>query len=351
MFSERSGISGFSLLEVLVAMLVASIVIGGVMGSLSSSMALKRRGSEKMERWSRMETALMDMLANPQRVMAVGERHWAEETGIKVEKRLVSETEAGELSPKNSHLVRVRMYLEGEMAELSIMVPAEFDAPDGAVALPTIKSSAQIQDYDEPAGADEIIEAGLETGERWQEVSSVKRISSTQSDVSGGYPSTRDSTLVASLGEAPRPSMSGGGSRGWGMGGWADSGGGANEQAAVEKEVVDDATDAVNDEQAEDTQSQEGQEQAADEDSNTGGQDNDSGGSGGGQQADNDDEAKEDPKKNMPPDVNPGGKWIVAVKISDENYIMMNEDTGARLHIYRGGIYEYRRWKKVWLNW
>lgn len=141
-FSCGSRERGFTLLEVLVALLISSIVIGSVMHAISTSLRLKRHSMDKVERWDAMQSVVAQILANPQKALALDTVEIDDERSITIEKRLVSETEAGELDLPHSYLVRIRLHLGKETTELSLMVPEEFDAPGGAISLQTMKSTA-----------------------------------------------------------------------------------------------------------------------------------------------------------------------------------------------------------------
>lgn len=58
--------SGFTLMEVLVALIVGTVIVGGVMGLLSVSMQYRKKVEDKRVNWPLLEAAAQEILADPE---------------------------------------------------------------------------------------------------------------------------------------------------------------------------------------------------------------------------------------------------------------------------------------------
>ena len=294
------------------ALLISSIAVGSVMHSISTSMRLKQRSAEKSRKWEIMRSAASLVLADPRKIMSLDELNMGEDTKIRIEKRLIKETEGGELRSGNSHLVRVRLLLDSEILELSMMAPADFDAPGGELKLPTMKSAATVYDDDVFEDEERIEEAREEVARVWEETTTYSRVVSTAPSDAGGE-------MVAGLGgSSGRPSMSGGAPAASGSGGWADP---VDESGVPGSEVENGETSdspAPNNDPDEQ-----------------------------GDSADSEGDASED--RQDPPISPPSGTWE-RVDVSDTEYHYVNLETGQVFRIWQSGPEDYMRWKKEWVN-
>jgi prepilin-type N-terminal cleavage/methylation domain-containing protein len=117
-----AGRKGFTLIEVLLALVIATLVVGGVMGSLSGSLRLKGQLARKREVWPVLETAAEKILARPalarDRTLRLDELPG----GPAVEVRLVGK---GEIAGGGGTLARASLRYKGDMLEFSIILPPE----------------------------------------------------------------------------------------------------------------------------------------------------------------------------------------------------------------------------------
>lgn len=63
---RRSRVAGFTLVEVLVSLVVGTLIVGGVMGMLGSSMKYRQRVADKIVEWPVLEAAAQQILADPE---------------------------------------------------------------------------------------------------------------------------------------------------------------------------------------------------------------------------------------------------------------------------------------------
>jgi len=75
---DRRRARGFTLLEMLVSLIVGTLIVGGVMGLISSSMQYKFRLKDKSLAQPILETAAQAILADPKRI---GDRYLREPKG------------------------------------------------------------------------------------------------------------------------------------------------------------------------------------------------------------------------------------------------------------------------------
>lgn len=217
---------GFTLMEVLVAFLIAATVIGGAMGVLSSSMRLSGKADEELRIWSELEQVIQRLYADPRNLMNLDRIEIGEDTYVTLEKRVVDEDETGELSPRGMHLMRVMLRSQGREIEISVLMPEDFVLEDGAeVEVATFRSQAQMaSQYDGWQGDSQFLHQWEESMLSYDVLSTGREPSGLSSFSIGGGEKN-----VAAQPVAVSP------------GGWADEGyedDGAEEDAGQEPEGV-----------------------------------------------------------------------------------------------------------------
>lgn len=123
------GARGFTLLEILVALVIGTLVVGGVMGVLSGSLQLKARVERKSGVWPVLDGAMQLVLADPALVrdgtlmmaMLPGEPEVIVEAEPRVDDR------GDEIASPAGVLHRVSLRLGNEVLETSLIVPLPGD--------------------------------------------------------------------------------------------------------------------------------------------------------------------------------------------------------------------------------
>jgi prepilin-type N-terminal cleavage/methylation domain-containing protein len=127
--NDCPGARGFTLLEILVALVIGTLVVGGVMGVLSGSLQLKARVERKSEVWPVLDGAMQLVLADPALVrdgtlrmaMLPGEPEVIVEAEPRVDDR------GEEIASPAGVLHRVSLRLGNEVLETSLIVPLPGD--------------------------------------------------------------------------------------------------------------------------------------------------------------------------------------------------------------------------------
>lgn len=117
---------GFTLIEVLVAMLIASIVIGGVMGLFSQSLRFAARLDDKNKGWGILEAAAAQILTDPESALQesfVPDYIEDENAEVSVLIREVTEVESGELKLSGNGLFRIALTHQDNSLEFSMLIP------------------------------------------------------------------------------------------------------------------------------------------------------------------------------------------------------------------------------------
>ena len=118
---------GFTLLEVVVALVIGVVVVGGVMGLISSSLQYSYRLKDKSLVLPILEAAAQEILADPRKaeegVLVMGRVAGSP----RVEIALTREELPGGSGSKNrtGQLHRVLLRYGGEVLEFSILIPEE----------------------------------------------------------------------------------------------------------------------------------------------------------------------------------------------------------------------------------
>ena len=131
--------SGFTLIEVVVALLVGTLVMGGVFGLLGSTFNLASRVRAKAERQPVLEAAFLEILADPRKALqgSVAVPGMKGAPRVEVRAVVVPRDVAGETglsTDRRPELVRLRLLYQGAVLETSLMVapPEERDGSGGA---------------------------------------------------------------------------------------------------------------------------------------------------------------------------------------------------------------------------
>ncbi|MFZ2445028.1 MAG: prepilin-type N-terminal cleavage/methylation domain-containing protein [Syntrophobacteraceae bacterium] len=118
----KRGRRGFTLLEMLVSLIVGTLIVGGVMGLISSSMQYKFRLKDKAQIRPILETAAQAILADPKKIgegrIAFGELRDSPVVGIRAIPVEIREKRAG----NPGQLYRVMLDYRGGYLEFSVLV-------------------------------------------------------------------------------------------------------------------------------------------------------------------------------------------------------------------------------------
>lgn len=122
--SSRSD-NGFTLLEVMVSLLVATLVVGGVMGAISLSMQYSKRVKEKSESWPILEAAAQEILVHPEKAekgsISLDDFPDTPEVSIRIAE--VARADDMSVGSRYGKLYRVRLEHAKHILEFSIIIP------------------------------------------------------------------------------------------------------------------------------------------------------------------------------------------------------------------------------------
>ena len=125
-FSRVSSGSGFTLIEVMVALILGTLIVGGVMGLISVSLQYTQRVNAKSRILPILEAAAEQILVNPE---AAGQGALTmndfpgEEVNISIMKAF--EKDDTGLGKRNGQLYRVQLSCRGHLLEFSLIIPQQ----------------------------------------------------------------------------------------------------------------------------------------------------------------------------------------------------------------------------------
>lgn len=119
-----SGRGGFTLLEMLASLIIGTLILGGVMGLISTSMQYKFRIKEKSRVQPVLESAAQIILADPARAgegaIRFPELDGAPTVGVRTAPVPLGDSGAGN---KAGQLYRVVLDYKGSLLEFSVIAP------------------------------------------------------------------------------------------------------------------------------------------------------------------------------------------------------------------------------------
>jgi len=122
--SGPGGRRGFTLLEMLVSLIIGTIMVGGVMGLISTSMQHKFRIQEKSRIQPILETAAQTILADPKRIaegsVSFGELAGSPVVAIQAAPVNIRDSRTGNKAGELYHVIL--SYRTGQL-EFSVLVP------------------------------------------------------------------------------------------------------------------------------------------------------------------------------------------------------------------------------------
>ncbi len=131
-FHAAGGQQGFTFFEVMISLIIGTVIIGGVMGVLSTSLQYTARWQEKTVVQPVLEAVAQEILANPElaKTGTVVAKGFSEEIPVEL---IVTEIEGEDVfaTPQLKNLRRVQVRYRGEMLEFSVLVPSKLsDLPN-----------------------------------------------------------------------------------------------------------------------------------------------------------------------------------------------------------------------------
>lgn len=128
--------NGFTLLEVMVSLVVATLVVGGVMGVISASMQYSKRVQDKMQDWPVLEAAAQEILTNPEKAedgsLTLDDLPDSPQVTIQITE--VTDSDDKETGNQFGKLYRVRLQYEKQVLEFSLIIP-ESSLSEGSLTL------------------------------------------------------------------------------------------------------------------------------------------------------------------------------------------------------------------------
>ena len=133
------GPRGFTLLEVMVALVIGVFMIGGVMGMISASLQYSQRVREMTRIQPILDAAAQEILARPELVEegSISLASYPGSPSVRIEATQVLEEEGKPVENRSGRLYRVNLVIERSFLELSVIVTkpqengrTETDEPD-----------------------------------------------------------------------------------------------------------------------------------------------------------------------------------------------------------------------------
>lgn len=114
---------GFTLLEVMVALVVAVLILGGVMGLYSSSLKFQYRINKKSQVMPLLESVAQQILMDPTAALKGSVDVGDGQAPVRIAVAKAIEDDGQGLGKTHAHLHRVQLLCEGQMLELSVLIP------------------------------------------------------------------------------------------------------------------------------------------------------------------------------------------------------------------------------------
>ena len=116
---------GFTLLEVMVALIIGTVIVGGVMGVISVSLQYSKRVKEKSLYQPVLEAAAQEILANPELAKegAINVAGIPNAPPVSVSIAEVTGSSGDEVRIRTGQLYRVMLSCAGQVLEFSVIIP------------------------------------------------------------------------------------------------------------------------------------------------------------------------------------------------------------------------------------
>ena len=116
---------GFTLLEVMVALIIGTVIVGGVMGVISVSLQYSKRVKEKSLYQPVLEAAAQEILANPELAKegAINVAGIPNAPPVSVSIAEVTGSSGDEVRIRTGQLYRVLLSCAGQVLEFSVIIP------------------------------------------------------------------------------------------------------------------------------------------------------------------------------------------------------------------------------------
>jgi hypothetical protein len=125
----RFSSSGFTLVEIVICLLLATLIVGGVMGLISTSLQYSQRVREKAEDWPILEAAAQAILADPEKAesgfLILEGLPGAPRVDIGLVEAPASGAKDAETETQSGRLYRVELYYRASLLEFSVIIPNE----------------------------------------------------------------------------------------------------------------------------------------------------------------------------------------------------------------------------------
>jgi prepilin-type N-terminal cleavage/methylation domain-containing protein len=122
-----SSAGGFTLIEVMVALIIGTLIVGGVMGLISASLRFTQKVNDRSQILPVLEAAAEMILANPQEAgqASLNMSDFAEGAVVDVNIVKAFEKEGEGLGTDKGQLYRVQLSSRGHLLEFSLIIPQQ----------------------------------------------------------------------------------------------------------------------------------------------------------------------------------------------------------------------------------
>jgi Tfp pilus assembly protein PilV len=117
--------NGFTLLEVMVGLILATLMVGGVMGAISAALQYSHRVKEKGRGWSVLEAAAQEILTHPEKAEkdSLTLEDLPDDPRVDIQLTEVERPDGLNVGNRFGQLYQVQLRYEGSLLEFSVIVP------------------------------------------------------------------------------------------------------------------------------------------------------------------------------------------------------------------------------------
>ena len=117
--------NGFTLIEVMVGLIIGTLILGGVMGSISASLNFNQRVRQKSQVQPLLEAAAQEILAHPEKAQqgTITFKDFPGAPTVNITLIRAIGSDGSSVGGNYGELYRVQLYCQGHLLEFSLIVP------------------------------------------------------------------------------------------------------------------------------------------------------------------------------------------------------------------------------------